>query len=231
MGLLPKGVKDFVVDEKGHFEVYLDHSCTAKFENEVHYERNVSGVLSYGQIGALSGISAQELFLWFPVKGIRVDIPSSGIIYFDVGVIYKQFSLSLFETPPDCKLLDPLGQTVELENNQLHVCACIRVQTSQWAHRGMRENFDLREWDDQISTERERKGWSGQSCNLRWVILDEREETNHEAHLNHSTVSCILAVSSGSHFTLFPLFQGNSMKLILIFPTFHSACSACSLAS
>lgn len=48
-------------------------------------------------------MSAQELFLWFPVKGIRVDVPSSGLIYFDVGgVVYKQFSLSLFETPPDC---------------------------------------------------------------------------------------------------------------------------------
>ncbi|XP_068667064.1 uncharacterized protein [Aristolochia californica] len=120
MGLLPKGIKDFVVDEKGHFEVHLDRSCNAKFENEVHYERNVSGDISYGQIGAMSGISAQELFLWFPVKGIRVDIPSSGIIYFDVGVIFKQFSLSLFETPPDCKVTDPPGQLVELQNDQLH---------------------------------------------------------------------------------------------------------------
>ncbi len=51
----------------------------------------------------MSGISAQELFLWFPEKGVRVDVPSSGLIYFDVGVVYKQFSLSLFETPPDCK--------------------------------------------------------------------------------------------------------------------------------
>ncbi|XP_043721348.1 uncharacterized protein LOC122668859 [Telopea speciosissima] len=106
IGLLPKGVTEFSFDERGRFEVHLEQACNAKFENEVHYERNVSGFLSYGQIGALSGISAQELFLWFPVKGIRVDIPSSGLIYFDVGVIYKQFSLSLFETPPNCKAVD-----------------------------------------------------------------------------------------------------------------------------
>ncbi|XP_043703293.1 uncharacterized protein LOC122653505 [Telopea speciosissima] len=106
IGLLPKGVTEFSFDGNGRFEVHLEQSCSAKFENEVHYERNVSGFLSYGQIGALSGFSAQELFLWFPVKGIRVDIPSSGLIYFDVGVIYKQFSLSLFETPPDCKAVD-----------------------------------------------------------------------------------------------------------------------------
>ncbi|KAK2648579.1 hypothetical protein Ddye_016068 [Dipteronia dyeriana] len=102
MGLLPKGISQFNVDETGRFEVFLDQACNAKFESELHYDRNVSGVLSYGQIGALSGITAQELFLWFPVKGIRVDIPSSGLIYFDVGVVFKQFSLSLFETPRDC---------------------------------------------------------------------------------------------------------------------------------
>ncbi|XAR60890.1 hypothetical protein NMG60_11034430 [Bertholletia excelsa] len=108
MGLLPKGVKEFRLDEAGRFEVHLDQECNAKFENELHYERNVSGTLSYGQIAGLSGISAQDLFLWFPVKKIRVDVPSSGLIYFDVGVVYKQFSLSLFETPRDCLAVPPL---------------------------------------------------------------------------------------------------------------------------
>lgn len=105
MGLLPKGVREFDIDETGRFQAHLDQACNAKFESQLHYDRNVSGILSYGQIGSLSGISAQELFLWFPVKGIRVDIPSSGLIYFDVGVVFKQFSLSLFETPPDCMAL------------------------------------------------------------------------------------------------------------------------------
>ncbi|XP_057483292.1 uncharacterized protein LOC130770026 [Actinidia eriantha] len=102
MGLLPKGVKDFRLGDEGQFEVYLDQECNAKFENELHYDRNVSGTLSYGQIAGLSGITAQDLFLWFPVKEIRVDVPSSGLIYFDVGVVFKQFSLSTFETPRDC---------------------------------------------------------------------------------------------------------------------------------
>ncbi|XP_059660025.1 uncharacterized protein LOC132306593 [Cornus florida] len=102
MGLLPKGVTDFHLDDTGKFEVYLDQACNTKFENELHYDRNVSGTLTYGQIAGLSGISAQDLFLWFPVKGIRVDVPSSGLIYFDVGVVFKQFSLSMFETPRDC---------------------------------------------------------------------------------------------------------------------------------
>ncbi|KAD4584322.1 hypothetical protein R6Q59_036783 [Mikania micrantha] len=102
MGLLPKGVTNFTFDDSGRFEVHLDQACNSKFENELHYDRNVSGVLTYGQINGVSGISAQDLFMWFSVKEIRVDIPSSGLIYFDVGVVHKQFSLSSFDTPRDC---------------------------------------------------------------------------------------------------------------------------------
>lgn len=102
MGLLPKGVSNFSVDSLGNFEVYLDRACNAKFENEIHYDMNVSGTLQYGRIDGLSGISAQDLFLWFPVIEIRVDVPSSGLIYFNVSVVSKQFSLSSFEIPRDC---------------------------------------------------------------------------------------------------------------------------------
>ncbi|KAL3653252.1 hypothetical protein CASFOL_002933 [Castilleja foliolosa] len=102
MGLLPKGVTNFTLDNSGKFVVYLDRACNSKFENELHYDLNVSGKISYGQIEGLSGITAQDLFLWFPVIEIRVDIPSSGLIYFNVSVVSKQFSLSSFESPRDC---------------------------------------------------------------------------------------------------------------------------------
>lgn len=102
MGLFPKGVTNFSLDDSGRFQVYLDQACNAKFESELHYDRNVSGNLTYGQIGELSGISAQDLFLWFSVKSIWVDKPNSGLIHFDMGVVSKQFSLSSFETPKDC---------------------------------------------------------------------------------------------------------------------------------
>ncbi|KAL6132410.1 hypothetical protein ACLB2K_064653 [Fragaria x ananassa] len=108
IGILPKGITKYSLDDtKGEFRVFLPQPCHAKFENQVRYDFNVSGTLSFGRIADLSGVSAQELFLWFPVKGIRVDVPSSGLIYFDVGVVDKQFSLSLFESPPDCTALDP----------------------------------------------------------------------------------------------------------------------------
>uniref|UniRef100_A0A6V7QT49 DUF538 domain-containing protein n=1 Tax=Ananas comosus var. bracteatus TaxID=296719 RepID=A0A6V7QT49_ANACO len=107
-GLLPKGITEFRFDDDGgggggKFEAVLEAPCTAKFESGVHYNATVSGALSYGEIAPLSGVSAQELFLWFPVLGIRVDVPSSGLIHFDVGgVVHKQFPLSLFDSPPDC---------------------------------------------------------------------------------------------------------------------------------
>ena len=108
IGLFPKGITEFSHNAStGYFEVFLNQPCNAKFENQVHYDFNVSGTVSFGQIGNLSGVSAQELFLWFPVKGIRVDVPSSGLIHFDVGVVDKQFSLSLFESPPDCTASAP----------------------------------------------------------------------------------------------------------------------------
>ncbi|KZV52791.1 hypothetical protein F511_33243 [Dorcoceras hygrometricum] len=102
MGLLPKGISNFSFEDSGKFEVHLDQACCAKFESELLYDMNVAGTLSYGKINELSGISAQDLFLWFSVIGIWVDVPSSGLIYFDVGVVSKQFSLSSFETPRDC---------------------------------------------------------------------------------------------------------------------------------
>ncbi|GLU08049.1 hypothetical protein SLE2022_249780 [Rubroshorea leprosula] len=128
MGLLPKGITHFDVDEAGRFEVHLDQACNAKFESELHYDRNVSGSLSYGQIGGLSGISAQELFLWFPVKGIRVDVPSSGLIYFDVGVVFKQFSLSLFETPRDCMAVRSSEFDVGIQDGKLIAEAVAKSQ-------------------------------------------------------------------------------------------------------
>ncbi|XP_050205753.1 uncharacterized protein LOC126655561 [Mercurialis annua] len=107
VGLLPKGILDFSYNPAtGHFQINLTQPCNSKFENQLHYDFNISGFISMGKIGGLSGVTQQELFLWFPVKGIRVDVPSSGLIYFDVGVVDKQFSLSLFENPIECTAAD-----------------------------------------------------------------------------------------------------------------------------
>jgi hypothetical protein len=108
-GLLPKGITNFSVSPATSlFQISLPNPCIAKIENQLLYDPNISFHLTHAYIGNLSGVSAQELFLWFPVKGIRVDVPSSGVIHFDVGVVDKQYALSLFESPLDCTAADPL---------------------------------------------------------------------------------------------------------------------------
>lgn len=119
-GLLPKGIIDFSIDpDTNRFYVNLTQPCNAKFENQLHYDLNISGVLSSRKIANLSGMSQQELFLWFPVISIRVDDPRSGLINFDVGVVDKQFSLSLFEIPRECTAVDPDDSHSQPDNSQV----------------------------------------------------------------------------------------------------------------
>ena len=102
-GLFPNSVKSYNLDQNGLLEVHLDQPCLAKYENRVLFDSVVRANLSFGQLKGLEGLSQEELFLWLPVKDIMVKDPSSGIILFDIGLAYKQLSLSLFEDPPICR--------------------------------------------------------------------------------------------------------------------------------
>ncbi|CAN0852572.1 hypothetical protein LINGRAHAP2_LOCUS5350 [Linum grandiflorum] len=102
-GLFPENVKSFNLDSDGKLEVQLDGPCLAKFENRVFFESRLSANLSFGGLVGMEGLTQEELFLWFPVKGIFVKDPNSGVILFDIGLAHKSLSVSLFEDPPSCK--------------------------------------------------------------------------------------------------------------------------------
>ncbi|GMI63697.1 hypothetical protein HRI_000039000 [Hibiscus trionum] len=102
-GLLPEEVKSYTLSDNGTLEVFLDEPCLTKYENRVFFDSVVRANLSYGSLIGVVGLSQEELFLWLPVKDIIVNDPKSGLILFDIGVAYKQLSLSLFEEPPHCK--------------------------------------------------------------------------------------------------------------------------------
>lgn len=102
-GLFPESVKSYNLDKRGVLEVKLDSPCIAKYETRVFFETVVKANLSFGQLKGLEGLSQEELFLWLPVKDIIVNDPLSGLILIDIGVAYKQLSLSLFEDPPVCR--------------------------------------------------------------------------------------------------------------------------------
>lgn len=102
-GLLPKEVKSYTLSDNGILEVELEGPCFTKYENRVFFDSVFRANLSYGSLTGVVGLSQEELFLWLPVKDIIVDDPKSGLILFDIVVAHKEFSLSLFEYPPDCK--------------------------------------------------------------------------------------------------------------------------------
>ncbi|KAJ0983439.1 hypothetical protein J5N97_011694 [Dioscorea zingiberensis] len=103
-GLFPKSVESFVFDgDTGLLEARLYGPCYAKYDGMAFFEQVVRGNLSHGELRAVVGLSQEELFLWLPVKEIKVSDPASGVILFDIGLAHKQMSLSLFEEPPDCR--------------------------------------------------------------------------------------------------------------------------------
>ncbi|EHA8586871.1 hypothetical protein COCNU_scaffold001094G000010 [Cocos nucifera] len=103
-GLLPLAVESFSFDpHSGLLEVHLDCPCYARFDSLVFFDRVVRGNLSYGGLRGVVGVTQEELFLWLPVREIVVTDPSSGVIFFDIGVAHKQLSISLFEYPPECQ--------------------------------------------------------------------------------------------------------------------------------
>lgn len=99
IGLLPPTVTSYELSPEGEFVVHLAEPTYCKFEDQVYYEKKITGKLSSGAIRNLQGIKAKQAFLWLPVTAIRVDPPS---IYFEVGVLSKKLSLSLFEKTPSC---------------------------------------------------------------------------------------------------------------------------------
>ncbi|KAJ8497579.1 hypothetical protein OPV22_008131 [Ensete ventricosum] len=104
-GLIPRAIESFDLDpSSGLLEVRLHRTCYARYDAGLAYfDRVVRGNLSYGALSGVVGWSQEELFLWFPVKGLLIADPSSGVILFDIGLAQKHLSVSAFEDPPDCQ--------------------------------------------------------------------------------------------------------------------------------
>ncbi|XP_015167757.1 uncharacterized protein [Solanum tuberosum] len=72
--------------------------CYVEFEYLVYYPDKVTG-----SITDLDGIKVERFLLWYSVNEIRVDLPSSGNIYFQVGFINKKLDIKQFDTPRSCQ--------------------------------------------------------------------------------------------------------------------------------
>lgn len=101
-GLLPDNVKSYSLSSDGDFAVEIEKECYVHFDYLVYYEKKITGKLSYGSITDLKGIQVKRFFLWFNVDEIKVDLPPSDNIYFQVGIINKKLDVGQFETVHSC---------------------------------------------------------------------------------------------------------------------------------
>ncbi|KAL0916845.1 hypothetical protein M5K25_014388 [Dendrobium thyrsiflorum] len=102
-GLLPNTVTSFSLASNGEFEVNLAGECYVNFEYLVYYAPKITGVIRYGEIDDLKGIQVRRFFIWFDVDSIKVDLPPSNYIYFDVGLITKKLSVGQFKNIHSCQ--------------------------------------------------------------------------------------------------------------------------------
>ncbi|KAH7532310.1 uncharacterized protein LOC107415023 [Ziziphus jujuba] len=102
-GLLPDSVTSYTLSDDGRFIVHLEKPCYVEFEYLVYYEKTITGKLSYGSITDLKGIQVKRLLFWFDVDEIKVDLPPSNSIYFQVGIINKKLDVEQFKTVHSCR--------------------------------------------------------------------------------------------------------------------------------
>ncbi|KAI9079503.1 hypothetical protein K1719_038585 [Acacia pycnantha] len=104
-GLLPDSVADYSFSSDGHFVVHLEKPCYVEFYYLVYYDTTITGKLNYGSIADLNGIQVRRFFLrqWLDVDEIRVDLPPSESIYFQVGFINKKLDIHQFKTIHSCR--------------------------------------------------------------------------------------------------------------------------------
>ncbi|XP_009603912.1 uncharacterized protein [Nicotiana tomentosiformis] len=101
-GIFPDTVESFNLDKDGNFEVFLKTPCYVEFEYLVYYAEKISGKLGIGSMTELKGIELKRFFFWFNVNEIRVDLPPSDSVYFQIGFVNKKLDVNQFETIHSC---------------------------------------------------------------------------------------------------------------------------------
>ncbi|XP_024024449.1 uncharacterized protein LOC21399738 [Morus notabilis] len=109
-GLLPDSVVNYTLSPNdGRFVVVLENPCYINFEYLVYYDKTITGKLGYGSITELKGIEVRRFLIWFDVDEIKVDLPPSNSIYFQVGFINKKLDLDQFKVVRACYYGSPFS--------------------------------------------------------------------------------------------------------------------------
>ncbi|KAH9543808.1 hypothetical protein CY35_13G084500 [Sphagnum magellanicum] len=103
IGLVPQSIVDYHLSENGKFTLELADPCYAKFqEQQVFYEKTITGELASGAVKSLTGIQAKQWIFWVSITGMHVDPESPAYIYFEAGQVSKKLSVALFDAPLTC---------------------------------------------------------------------------------------------------------------------------------
>ncbi|MQL94149.1 hypothetical protein Taro_026803 [Colocasia esculenta] len=144
-GLLPDAVASYSLDEDGRFVVELARpSCYVQFDSYlVYYAQRITGTLKIGSIRDLEGIQVRRFFIWLDVDEIKVDLPPSDSIYFQVGWITRRLAVDEFHQVHSCLnqtdyrdrikglFPEPIYDIEELITGDVHV-ALQRRGVSDW---------------------------------------------------------------------------------------------------
>ncbi|RWW21976.1 hypothetical protein GW17_00013844 [Ensete ventricosum] len=100
-GILPEGVKGYILNGDGSFEVYLSENCEFTVEGGyiLKYGRKITGKVKSGTLTDLKGVSVKVLFAWF---GINEVVRNDSDISFSVGPLSASFPVSNFDECPRC---------------------------------------------------------------------------------------------------------------------------------
>ncbi|OVA10209.1 Protein of unknown function DUF538 [Macleaya cordata] len=113
-GILPEGVKGYVLHEDNRFEVYLDRDCQFQVEEGgyyLYYKKKITGTVRFGSLRDLQGVSVKILFIWLGIT--EVSNSGDGKLDFYVGPMSASFPVSNFEENPQCGLgIDRINKMV-----------------------------------------------------------------------------------------------------------------------
>ncbi|CAN6380979.1 unnamed protein product [Urochloa humidicola] len=104
-GILPQGVKRYVLRHDGSFEVFFSGAGGCEFRVGeggrylLRYERRIAGTARAGSIRDLHGVSVKVFFVWL---GITEVDRAGDQLSFHVGPLAASFPLRKFAVSPRC---------------------------------------------------------------------------------------------------------------------------------
>jgi hypothetical protein len=103
-GLLPHIVTGYALEPNGGFTLYLESKCQVLIQDKypLVYEKEITGMLSYGRLQGLKGITVKAYYVWWGITGISLADDHS--LFFEIGILSAKFPFSNFDDPPVCEV-------------------------------------------------------------------------------------------------------------------------------